>query len=146
MIFGRLTVVGYAGSDDNGKSKWLCQCECGGQKVVYRSSLIHGITKSCGCLQREQRKDWTDAGIKADKKSTLCVSCIRSAAPPELQCIWDASRATILPEGAKSQVITVSKETGLKRIRVISCPEYLSVYDDNNKKRLQEARVNARLG
>lgn len=140
MIFGRLTVVGYVGTDANGKTKWLCSCECGGQKVVYRSSLIHGITKSCGCLQREQRKNWAKARDAHNANTTLCVSCIRSAAPKELQCIWDASRATKLPDGAVSETVAFDKTTGLERIRVISCPEYLSIYDKNNKQRLQDAR------
>lgn len=49
QTFGRLTVEGPAEK----KSYWLCRCECGGRKRVYRSSLIRGSIRSCGCLLRE---------------------------------------------------------------------------------------------
>lgn len=46
--FGRLTVIKL---DDNsvGRTKWVCQCECGKEKVVLGTSLTTGNTKSCGC-------------------------------------------------------------------------------------------------
>lgn len=54
--FGRLIVVEYLG-----KSKWLCKCNCGNEKVVRSDSLRDGATSSCGCYQkekcREQRED-----------------------------------------------------------------------------------------
>lgn len=31
------------------ESKWNCICECGKEKQIYRSSLIGGDSKSCGC-------------------------------------------------------------------------------------------------
>ncbi len=44
--FGQLIVEKY-----EGKSRWLCRCECTGKTVVVRgSSLRSGKTKSCGCL------------------------------------------------------------------------------------------------
>lgn len=50
--FGRLTVLNFD-SIKNKNSYWLCACECGNQKVVAGGSLKNGISKSCGCLQRE---------------------------------------------------------------------------------------------
>ena len=47
--FGRLTVAKYVGS-----SKWLCQCDCGNEKIVRTHSLNSGETKSCGCLDLEK--------------------------------------------------------------------------------------------
>ena len=32
---------------------WLCRCECGVEKEISYSSLVNGLTKSCGCLKRE---------------------------------------------------------------------------------------------
>lgn len=32
--------------------KYLCQCECGKQTIVNRTSLLSGRTRSCGCLKR----------------------------------------------------------------------------------------------
>ena len=57
--YGRLTVIGYAGTKptNHGKSclaMWLCSCECGGTVVVNGHDLRRGNTTSCGCFKREQ--------------------------------------------------------------------------------------------
>ena len=46
--FGRLVVNSYAG-----RSRWLCQCDCGEHKEVVGNSLKTGGTTSCGCVRRE---------------------------------------------------------------------------------------------
>ena len=53
--FGRLTVIGRAEKGKFG-SAWLCKCDCGKEKVVSRSHLTSGETRSCGCLQREHQE------------------------------------------------------------------------------------------
>lgn len=35
------------------KSQFLCQCDCGNQKVILGSALTQGATRSCGCLHCE---------------------------------------------------------------------------------------------
>jgi hypothetical protein len=53
--FGRLVAmerVGYKGR----ASRWLCDCDCGTQKVIALSSLTRGATNSCGCLKREMMR------------------------------------------------------------------------------------------
>lgn len=35
---------------------WLCVCDCGTKKVVQGSSLLRGLSKSCGCLKIELLK------------------------------------------------------------------------------------------
>ena len=50
--FGRL-VVSYRVSNINGRTAWLCKCDCGSEKVVTGISLTSGRTKSCGCLRGE---------------------------------------------------------------------------------------------
>lgn len=51
--FGRLTVIERAENSKSGKTRWRCQCDCGNTVSVQASSLKGGITRSCGCLQRE---------------------------------------------------------------------------------------------
>lgn len=55
--FGHLTVIDR---DYNYKSpkhtKWICLCDCGAMKSVFRNSLISGASKSCGCKQYEGKK------------------------------------------------------------------------------------------
>ena len=52
MRFGRLVVLSQA-SNINGRTAWLCKCDCGSEKVVTGISLTSGRTKSCGCLRSE---------------------------------------------------------------------------------------------
>lgn len=48
--FGFLTVVGYAGSNKNGKSLVKCTCDCGNNTICLLGHLKNGNTKSCGCI------------------------------------------------------------------------------------------------
>lgn len=52
--FGRLVAVKEVGRTNNGNAKWLCKCDCGGQKVVASYALRIGRTQSCGCIKAEQ--------------------------------------------------------------------------------------------
>jgi len=53
QVFGAWTVIGYHGikrSGAKGRSHshyWLCQCECGNQRVVQIASLVAGSSKTC---------------------------------------------------------------------------------------------------
>lgn len=51
--YGRLTVIERAGSDERGRVRWLCKCDCGTEKVVRGESLRWGGVKSCGCLRKD---------------------------------------------------------------------------------------------
>jgi len=50
--FGLLTVAHTEGKTKSGNICWLCNCDCGGQKIVPSGRLIEGSTRSCGCLVR----------------------------------------------------------------------------------------------
>lgn len=51
--FGQLEVIGLSEIRDK-RSFWLCQCDCGKQKVVRSDALISYKTVSCGCLKKKQ--------------------------------------------------------------------------------------------
>ena len=56
--FGKLTVLEKAPSR-NGKTYWVCQCECGNIKEVQGAHLTFGSIKSCGnkeCSIQEYEK------------------------------------------------------------------------------------------
>jgi hypothetical protein len=54
--YGRLTVLEYIGVEQkHGGRVWKCGCDCGGFKEVTRNALVKGQTKSCGCLEIENR-------------------------------------------------------------------------------------------
>lgn len=55
-VFGRLTVIRETTKEERVNKEgrnYLCQCQCGNQKIVYGRNLKNGTTKSCGCLSRE---------------------------------------------------------------------------------------------
>lgn len=66
QIFGRLTVIKRVGSNKHKHATWLCECECGAMVIVCGNSLRSGLTKSCGCLQKEKAKNsisvWNKTG------------------------------------------------------------------------------------
>jgi len=52
--FNRWTVV--CSTDErssNGGVMWLCVCDCGTERTVKGSDLAGGLSKSCGCIQKE---------------------------------------------------------------------------------------------
>lgn len=51
--FGRLLVLKRMANNSFGQTRWKCQCDCGNTKTIIGYSLKTGITKSCGCLQKE---------------------------------------------------------------------------------------------
>jgi hypothetical protein len=50
-VFGRLTVVKPATG-----TQWVCRCSCGNTKVTRAFYLINGRVKSCGCLNRLNKR------------------------------------------------------------------------------------------
>lgn len=132
--FGMLTVLEPAEMGKRGVKRWLCRCDCGKLTIATPNNLKCGNKKSCGCLLKKLREEWgSNPACRNDGVSSICFSCIRSAAPPSLQCVWDASHGTVLPEGAKLSEKRVGKV-------VIKCPQYLSVHDERNMALLKKAR------
>ena len=57
--FGKLTVIKRdfekeKNTPKRGSTYWYCQCECGNNVSVLKSSLIKGTTQSCGCFRKEK--------------------------------------------------------------------------------------------
>ena len=56
MRFGRLTVLPIH-ITENRATKWLCRCDCGNEKYIYRGTLLAGQSNSCGCLRKEKSRE-----------------------------------------------------------------------------------------
>ena len=54
--FGRLLVLNQHESRKK-KTFWKCLCDCGNETYVYSWYLTSGVTKSCGCLNREKASE-----------------------------------------------------------------------------------------
>ena len=50
--FGRLVAMEYVGRKNN-RTLWKCKCDCGKETITGYSNLVNGITRSCGCLEKE---------------------------------------------------------------------------------------------
>jgi hypothetical protein len=48
-VFGKLTIVSAAPDIFKYKKRWLCNCSCGQNSIVYQMHLRSGRTTSCGC-------------------------------------------------------------------------------------------------
>ena len=56
--FNRLVVIKDDGTrSTKGEIKWLCQCDCGKFYHALGHRLKRGLTKSCGCLNDEKRRE-----------------------------------------------------------------------------------------
>ena len=69
-VFGRLTVLSLMGKKPSGKKIFLCSCQCGNIKSVVGVNLTKGITKSCGCLNKEwlTKKNTKPEGVSSFMK------------------------------------------------------------------------------
>ena len=57
--FGKLVCLRlYGGTDSQGSTQWLCQCDCGNTCVTSIHLLRAGYKKSCGCLSHPPIKDY----------------------------------------------------------------------------------------
>ena len=50
----------------------LCACDCGQQKIIYSANLKSGRTKSCGCLEKQNREK-RKKNLKGQKFGQLLV-------------------------------------------------------------------------
>lgn len=58
LRFGRLIVIKETEQrTSSGSILWLCQCDCGNTTLVSSDCLTRGITRSCGCLQKNIAKE-----------------------------------------------------------------------------------------
>lgn len=50
--FGKLLVLEKV-NNVNGRTAWLCKCDCGNEKIATTQLLRRGSVQSCGCLNKE---------------------------------------------------------------------------------------------
>ena len=94
--FGRLTALRVLRTEPKSGVIWLCRCDCGGEKEVPASRLTRGVTKSCGCLAREHRRQ----DIRGERFGRLVAQEFRYYNAKHQDCwlfLCDCGRETVLP-------------------------------------------------
>lgn len=78
-VFGKLTVVSFAGSKEGGQYTyaWECACECGKTSKVMTSHLKSGAIDSCGCKKR------TRDGRSGDPLFSVWTNMVNRCTDPE---------------------------------------------------------------
>lgn len=56
-VYGRVKVLSFRYLNQENKAVWNCICECGELFYTLGKSLRLGLTKSCGCLQKERASE-----------------------------------------------------------------------------------------
>lgn len=54
--FSKLLVVKMI-YEENKKTRALCRCDCGKEKIIDIQNILNGHTQSCGCYEKESRYD-----------------------------------------------------------------------------------------
>ena len=104
--FGRLTVVSLAYIKNC--AFWNCVCECGTLRIIRGANLTGGLTKSCGCIQKEKA---SKIARGRDYKKPIVQIDMHGKIIAEYQSPIKASVATGI---AKSCIIAVANQREYK--------------------------------
>lgn len=108
-----MIVINPIGDKINSRTKWNCQCKCGGSTITSHYNLISHHTRSCGCLWKEEYRTCVEGTI---------VECLESK----------------IPKNNSSGIKGICRVKGkwLAYITLAQKRYYLGAYDS-----LQEARI-----
>ncbi len=111
--YGALQVLWYAGYFRSGKERvvqhaWLCQCDCGREKIIRGGGLVNNQAKSCGC-----------------QKMMACQAACRSHGQTgsRMYCIWQNMKRRCTDSSGKQ-----FKDYGGRGIRV--CQRWLTSFQN----------------
>lgn len=99
MNFGRWTVIEEAFRDSFG-IHWLCKCECGNQKEVLANNLVRGISKSCGCYEKELKTKREKKEITGQRfGSVVALECVGQNKYKNYlwKCLCDCGTTFVVP-------------------------------------------------
>lgn len=106
---GRLTVVSMSDKRSGRKTYWNCVCDCGNTRVIRSDSLT--VTRSCGCLKKEQ------------DKSNLTKNHSHKQSGTRLYHTWQGMKARCYYDGSDS-----FERYGARGIKV--CDEWMNSFDN----------------
>lgn len=90
--FGKLTVISKSNSK-NGKTYWLCKCECGTEKEVQTCHLRSGAIQSCGSTKCK------NDNIQHNQYEKICPICNKQFLTNTYQRIYCYQCSPLQSEG-----------------------------------------------
>jgi hypothetical protein len=130
MVFERLTVIEFMGTNKHHKAKWRCLCSCGTEVIRSGNTLLKGDTRSCGCLRKEvagtAKIDPSKVGTRLgmlyiesliyDKEKGKCFKCICDCGNEKLFSGQDLNGTRYTSCGCKKYKTRVSnKDSVIKK-------------------------------
>lgn len=113
-------------------SYWNCKCDCGTERVVVASNLKNGVSKSCGCLQRElngqrasKQKGKNHPNWKEDNN---CVTSLQKRIYNSVK--YKAWRKAIFERD--SYVCQKSKDKGRNGLHAHHIKSFAKIWKENN--------------
>lgn len=69
--FGKLVVIKPERNNGHG-IEWICKCDCGNETVVRSDGLVTGHAKSCGCYNKELKRNYKHGMYKTNIYKVWC--------------------------------------------------------------------------
>ena len=103
--FGKLLVIAKEPVAADGKTYWMCQCDCGNTCIVYSYSLRKGLQKSCGCGRRKDLKGQRFGNLTAIECSDKYIETAGRSKKYLWKCLCDCGAVVYrLPEKLRDDV------------------------------------------
>ena len=139
LMCGKKTDCGCIKKAQRMEQKEQRKAERKEKKMLMLKMMAEEKARRNAKTEEEKRLDAKLAECtKWSLNGTLCWSCIRSAAPPSLQCIWDKTKGMKMPEGCEFTTDDINH--GIKTV-ITKCPEFLSLYERENVELLERERA-----
>lgn len=92
--FGKLVVIKQS-ENRNGRTAWLCKCDCGNTKVVRSIELRRGDTISCGCYRKDHPSVFYDLNGKRYGRLTVVKRVENKGSQAAWLCICDCGNEKV---------------------------------------------------
>lgn len=149
--FDRLTVLSIEEKKGN-YYYYRCRCECGNEKVIRGVNLTAGVSKSCGCLQKEKAAKHLHSVTKKYNKFYIkdgVVHVILSNSGSEMLCDeddWERLKYHCWGEDFYGYAVSRNREDGVLRFHdCIMNPKNGLVVDHVNRMPLDNRKDNLRV-
>lgn len=111
--FGKLVVLQRSDARLTNQESWVCQCDCGEQKIIRGYCLVRKLTRSCGCLRSDsakaRKRKYEESLVNAGKSTGFAVVTLSEAKAQSKTYYFTGKpchRGHVAPRSVKSQGCT----------------------------------------